>query len=126
LINRNDFYYKYNKDDTLGYSVQDLPIQTYRSLLRYQKEGVTFALKHYGRILLGDEMGVGKTLQAIWVAKIYQADWPLIILWPSSLKLNWQDELLKWLKDMDENQIQIVNTNKDKFVANKQVRVKAN
>ena len=105
----------------MGFTVQDLPLQTYRNLLRYQKQGVEFALKHNGRILLGDEMGVGKTLQGICIAKIYEADWPLLILCPSSLKLNWQDELLKWLHDLTKDDIQIVNATKDKFLSKKKV-----
>jgi SNF2 family DNA or RNA helicase len=104
--------------------VQDLPIQTYKNLLKYQKAGIEFALEHYGRILLGDEMGVGKTLQAIWIARIYQEDWPLLILCPSALKLNWQDELNKWLQDLPKDEIQILNTNKDKFLVKKQVSLK--
>ena len=44
-----------------------------------------------------DEMGIGKTIQAISIASIYQEDWPVLIVAPSSLKLNWQEEILEWL-----------------------------
>ena len=36
-------------------------------------------------MLLGDEMGVGKTIQALGIAYIYKDEWPLIIFTPSSL-----------------------------------------
>lgn len=36
-----------------------------KNLYEFQKEGIQFGLKNYGRILLADEMGVGKTIQAI-------------------------------------------------------------
>jgi hypothetical protein len=31
-------------------------------MYKYQKEGVRFGTQKYGRVLLGDEMGVGKTI----------------------------------------------------------------
>lgn len=50
-----------------------------------------------GKVLIGDEMGLGKTVQAISMAWYFKADWPLLIICPSSLKLNWSLELEKWL-----------------------------
>ncbi len=37
-------------------------------LYQFQKEGIQFGLNNHGRILLADEMGVGKTIQAIGIA----------------------------------------------------------
>ena len=68
-------------------------------------------------------MGVGKTLQGICIAYIYKADWPLIIIWPSALKLVWRDEILKWIYDIPIDEIQILSTNKDKFLDGKNVWV---
>ena len=42
-----------------------LPSRVYDNLYQFQRDGVRFAHSNFGRILLGDEMGVGKTLQAI-------------------------------------------------------------
>jgi SWI/SNF-related matrix-associated actin-dependent regulator 1 of chromatin subfamily A len=36
-------------------------------------------------VLLSDEMGVGKTIQAIAIAYIYQSEWPLFIVVPAFL-----------------------------------------
>ena len=44
-----------------------------------------FGIKRFGRFLLGDEMGVGKTIQALAVACVYKDEWPLVIICPSSL-----------------------------------------
>ena len=64
-------------------------------LYPYQKEGVEFILTHRG-CLLADEMGLGKTLQAIEAMNRLSVKNALIVC-PSSLKLNWEDELKKYL-----------------------------
>lgn len=38
----------------------------------FQQAGVRFAVKREGRLLLADEMGVGKTVQAIAIASCYR------------------------------------------------------
>lgn len=64
--------YDYSHDDSLEFSVTDLPITLYGNLKMYQKKGIEYAINHYGRWLIGDEMGVGKTLQGLCIAKVYQ------------------------------------------------------
>jgi hypothetical protein len=39
-----------------------LPKTILAAMYGFQKVGVQFALDHFGRVLLGDEMGVGKTI----------------------------------------------------------------
>lgn len=34
-------------------------------------------------------MGLGKTVQALTIARYYMDDWPLLIVCPSSLRLTW-------------------------------------
>jgi SWI/SNF-related matrix-associated actin-dependent regulator 1 of chromatin subfamily A len=48
--------------------------------------------------MIGDEMGVGKTIQAISIAYLFQKDWPVLIITPSSLKFSWRDEILTWIE----------------------------
>lgn len=43
-------------------SVDQLPEKMKALLYPFQREGIEFGLKKYGRLLLGDEMGVGKTI----------------------------------------------------------------
>ena len=57
-------------------------------------------------------MGVGKTLQAIAIAYLYKQDWPLLILTPSSLKLQWADEINRWL-EIHPRDIVIINSSKE-------------
>lgn len=91
-----------------------LPSEMCSKLMQFQWEGVDFALQRGGRCLIGDDMGLGKTLQAIAVARVYRRDWPLLIVCPSSLRLNWKDEILKWLgEDVDEDEILVVMKGSD-------------
>ncbi|KAK9934161.1 hypothetical protein M0R45_021313 [Rubus argutus] len=66
-------------------------------LLEFQREGVRFILQHGGRVLLADEMGLGKTLQAIAVASCIRDSWPVLILTPSSLRLQWASMIQQWM-----------------------------
>ena len=91
-----------------------LPEIVCEKLMEFQWHGVHFALKRGGRCLIGDDMGLGKTLQAIAVARIYMSDWPLLIVCPSSLRLNWKEEILQWLgEDVKEEDIHVLMTGKD-------------
>lgn len=60
----------------------------------YQREGIEFGLKNH-RILIGDEPGLGKTLQSIGIVNTAQA-YPCLVICPSSLKINWQREFEKF------------------------------
>ena len=49
-----------------------LPPSLDAALMPFQKEGVAYGLRHNGRVLIADEMGIGKTLQAIAMSACYQ------------------------------------------------------
>ena len=53
--------------------LESMPASLARALLPFQTEGVRFGIQHGARMLLADEMGVGKTVQAIALASCYQA-----------------------------------------------------
>ena len=50
-----------------------------------QWRGVRFGLAREGRMLLADEPGVGKSLQAMAMAVCYSEEWPLLIVCPANL-----------------------------------------
>lgn len=57
---------------------------------KHQIEGIKF-LKEKGRAILADEMGIGKTLQAMIAAK--ESGGGVIVVCPASVKLNWRNEI---------------------------------
>lgn len=68
---------------------QSLP----KAVMPYQREGVQFALEKGGRVLFGDEMGLGKSLQALMTIRCYSAELPALIVCPSSLRFGWRDQV---------------------------------
>lgn len=65
-------------------------------LYGYQKTGVNFAVQNK-KVMINDEMGLGKSLQAIGVMH-YLGLKQILIVCPNSLKSNWQREIFKWTK----------------------------
>jgi SNF2 family DNA or RNA helicase len=98
-------------------SIDSLSGKFLQALYDFQKDGIKFGIERKGRILLADEMGVGKTVQAIGIALMYKEEWPVLIICPSSLKFVWRDEILKWIPDINDDKIniQIFKSSKDYF-----------
>ena len=74
-----------------------MPATLRDALLPFQREGVEFGIRRDGRALIADDMGVGKTVQAIALSACYADHWPLLIVVPASLRLTWANELERWL-----------------------------
>lgn len=80
---------------------KDYPvIDSYKNILRdYQKDGYAWlhTLKDYGfNGILADDMGLGKTLQIIALLESLETDKPSLVVCPSSLIYNWEDEVHKF------------------------------
>lgn len=73
----------------------------------YQLEGIRKGLE-WKRLLIGDEQGLGKTLEAIGIMDTAGA-YPALIVCPSSLKINWQREVEKFT---DKKAIVLDNSNR--------------
>ena len=80
-------------------------------LYPFQYVGVAFAELAEGRCLIGDEMGIGKTIQAIAFAALHHKP-PFIVVCPSNVKYNWYNELQKWLPDKTAH---VVNSGKEEI-----------
>lgn len=82
----------------------NIPIPEGCELMPFQKEGIEWAIsKMRGEahipsksVLIGDSMGLGKTIQAIGILNCIQWSSALIIC-PASVRINWQREASKWL-----------------------------
>ncbi len=74
-----------------------IPAPLLSSLSASQLRGVEFGAARHGRVLICDETGMGKKMQALAVAAIYKEDWPLLILAARVLVPCWEDEIKKWL-----------------------------
>lgn len=83
---------------------------------QYQLEGVRYALDHQ-RCIFGDQPGLGKTLQAICSvvkahqeAQKYGESFPVLVICPAALKVNWQREFKKFA---DINAVILDDKNRD-------------
>jgi len=65
-------------------------------LFPFQVEGVKWLENTGGVGIIGDEMGIGKTIQSIGYAKIHEEKRPVLVICPASVKLNWSREIEKW------------------------------
>lgn len=91
-----------------GMTTQTSPIDQFREALRkisppgfaaygFQEVGVAFALSQ-GRALIGDEQGVGKTIQALLAAKAAGSR-RILVICKATLKANWGAEIRRWLPE---------------------------
>ena len=62
-----------------------LPTRFQDSLYKFQADGIKFGIINFGRLLLADEMGVGKSIQGLGIALYYKSEWPLLIIVPATL-----------------------------------------
>jgi SWI/SNF-related matrix-associated actin-dependent regulator 1 of chromatin subfamily A len=74
----------------------DIPCPSGKDYLGYQKAGISYALGRKST-LIADEMGLGKTIQAIGFINSSPDIRRVLVVCPASLKLNWRNELSRWL-----------------------------
>ena len=92
------------------------------ALYPFQVEGVKFAIRRNGRALIADQMGVGKTLQAIAVADAYRDAGPLLVIVPAAMRFVWADEIERWLTDVTPRQLSVIFGSGDKYMLEKLAR----
>ena len=79
---------------------RSLPAPDGLEYLGYQRAGISACIDYLDRsagALIADEMGLGKTIQAIGVVNASPDIQRVLVVCPASLKLNWRNELGKWL-----------------------------
>ena len=110
----------YTEDSINSPKLNDLPKTLLKNLYRFQKQGIIFGIKKFSRLLIADEMGVGKTVQAIGLSCRYQKDWPVLVICPSSLKFAWRDEINLWLSEiLEKDDVQVIRHSKNEFKLDK-------
>lgn len=96
-----------------GYGIS-VPAKNGHSYLPFQCSGIDHIHKQFilGRnsVLLADEQGLGKTVQAIGVANIMDFK-KLLVICPATLRLNWAREIEKW--HLHNDRIKPILTGKD-------------
>jgi hypothetical protein len=66
-------------------------------LMEYQKIGAAYVWLRGGRALIGDAMGLGKTVQAITAVRMRAPQTlPVVVVCPSSVLYNWAAEIDRW------------------------------
>jgi superfamily II DNA or RNA helicase len=63
--------------------------------LGYQKAGIAYAAQK-GSCIIGDEPGLGKTIQAIGASNLDPSARRILVICPATLKINWAREWVKW------------------------------
>ena len=76
-------------------------LNAHSDLLPYQKIGVTY-LQRARRAILGDQPGLGKSLQALSTLVAENA-FPAVVVSPNTLKLNWRNEIKKFYPHLTVN-----------------------
>ena len=71
-----------------------------RELYPFQYVGVQFAQLAGGRCLIGDDMGIGKTIQALAYIALNQDKLPALVVCPANVKYNWAKEAEAWLPNL--------------------------
>lgn len=83
---------------------QNIPAVLWKLAKPYQKTGLQFIVERDGRAQLADDMGVGKTFQAIlWSWKYKTTHGPVLVVCPTTLCGNWTKEIRQWGKLVDPN-----------------------
>ena len=74
----------------------DIPHPDGLEYMPFQKAGIAYCIDHTA-VLLGDEPGLGKTIQVAGTINAIEEIQTALVICPASLKINWQRELDKWL-----------------------------
>jgi SWI/SNF-related matrix-associated actin-dependent regulator 1 of chromatin subfamily A len=67
-------------------------------LFPFQVEGVKWLEQNNGIGIISDEMGCGKSAQAVSYAKLHKEQIPILVVCPASVKLQWKNEIKFWAK----------------------------
>jgi len=83
-----------------------------KELYKFQKEGVQYIASTAGRCIVADDMGLGKSVEALMFVRFYTGGKTLIVS-PSNVTFKWRDEeCRKWVPDKT---VEVVRSSKDEL-----------
>ena len=97
LVNRLKCGHLMNSDQLNCSSLEHIRSLDGKSLYAFQNTGVRFIEESGARCLVSDEMGLGKTPQSIAAVYLHPELQPFIVVCKSSLKAQWQHEIMRWM-----------------------------
>jgi hypothetical protein len=79
-------------------------------LTEVQREGVRLGIERKGRILFGNENGIGNKEQALALCSVYKDEWPVLLTCPAVLCSSWKEDVQNFLGLDDEEVCILDNT----------------
>lgn len=83
-----------NLESSYSAEFVELGLPVKKTFYPFQTVGIDYGRKNR-RVIIGDQMGLGKTIQGIGIP-LATDSFPTIVICPKSLRLNWQDEWKAW------------------------------
>ncbi|CAO3644503.1 unnamed protein product [Mucor fragilis] len=74
----------------------------------FQQEAVRLGVERRGRILMGNEHGVGMKEQALALANVYENEGPVLLTCPGILCSTWKEEIQNFL-DLEDDEVCILD-----------------
>ena len=81
-----------------------------KKLYPFQYVGVRFVELTNGRCLIGDDMGIGKTIQALAYIGLHPETQPVLVVCPANVKYNWLKEAQDWLPNISSGVVKNGNS----------------
>jgi SNF2 family DNA or RNA helicase len=97
LVNKLKCGHLLNSEQINRSSPEQLVSLDGKSLYKFQCSGVRFIEESGARCLVSDEMGLGKTPQSIAAMFLHPELQPFLVVCKSSLKAQWQHEIMRWM-----------------------------
>ncbi|KAF1803161.1 hypothetical protein FB192DRAFT_1074533 [Mucor lusitanicus] len=74
----------------------------------FQQEAVRLGVERRGRILMGNEHGIGMKEQALALANVYESEGPVLLTCPGILCSTWKEEIQNFL-DLEDEEVCILD-----------------
>lgn len=75
---------------------------------RVQREAVKVGIERKGRIVLGNEYGIGLNEEGLALCKVYEQEWPVLVTCPGVLCQTWKEEVQQFF-GLDKSEVCILD-----------------